>query len=114
MAIVKIEEVFLYTATATTNVAENLEAVAFMDHSGIQYTKLQYNDAEQLPAVLSAVNTWWDRPDMAREPLTGFPFLVYTEVHDDIAARHSPVRCLDGIEKIKTFPAILESVNATK
>ena len=112
MAIVKIEEVFLYAAMSGTDVAENLEAVAFMDHSGIQYVKLQYNDAEQLSAVLSAVNSWWQRPDMARDPVTKFPFVVYTEVHDNIPARHSPVRCLEGLEAIKTFPALFASVNA--
>lgn len=111
MALVKIEEVFLYVAT-TENPAENLEAVAFMDHSNIPYVKLQYNDSEQLPNVLAAVNTWWDRPDVNLPPLTGFPFLVYTEVHDNILARHSPVKYLAGLDNIKTFPSLLASLPA--
>lgn len=111
MAVVKIEEVTLYVATPVSNVTENLEAVGFMDHSGIPYVKLQYNDASQLPDVLTGVNTWWTRPDVALPPLEGFPFLVFTEVHDNIPARYSPVKYVAGLDAIKSFPAYFASVN---
>jgi hypothetical protein len=110
MAVVKIEEVYLYTSEASENAAENIQAKAFMDHGTIPFVNLFYNDQTQLEEVLSAVNTWWERPDVALPPLTEFPFITYTEVHDDIPARHSPVKYLAGIDAIKTFPDLYNSV----
>lgn len=110
MAVVKIEEIYLYAGTAVPNVAENLEAVAFMDHSGIPYIKLQYNDAQQQQETLNAVNTWWTRPDIALPPLTGYPFVTYTEVCDNIPARMSPVKYLAGLSEIKRLPDILAAL----
>lgn len=107
MAIVKIEEVYLYDTQCGDNAVENLEAAAFMDHSGIEYTRLWYNDPSQHEAVLSSVNSWVTSPmSGSMPPITGFPFLVYTEVHDDRPARSSPVKYLQGLDAIKTFPAI--------
>ena len=110
MAVVKIEEVYLYTSEASANAAENIQAKAFMDHSTIPFTNLFYNDQTQLEEVLSSINTWWTRPDINLPPITEFPFITYTEVHDDIPARFSPVKYLAGIEAIKTFPALYNSV----
>lgn len=106
MAIIKIEEIFLYASESTTNSAENIQANAFMDHSGIEYTRLWYNDPSQHEAVLSAVNSWFTAPNSNLPPVTKFPFLHYTEVHDDIPARSSPLKYLEGIDAIKTFPDI--------
>ena len=109
MAIVKIEEVYLYFSGVTDDAAENLSAAAFLDHSGIEFTRLLYNDAEQCKQVLDAVNTWWTiERDFAPAlpPVTRYPFLVYTEVHDNIPARYSPVRYLEGLDAIKTFAEI--------
>jgi hypothetical protein len=106
MAIQKLEEIYLYVSEVAENPAENIQAHAFMDHSGLPYTRLFYNDASQHPEVLSAVNSWFTAPQNQLPPVTKFPFLVYTEVHDDIPARSSPVRYLEGIDAIKTFPEI--------
>lgn len=107
MAITKIEEVYLYVTEVTPNAAENIEAAAFMDHSGIEFTRLFYNDQSGVDSAMAAVNTWWrDLP-----PVTKFPFLTYVEVHDDIPARASPVKYLEGAEAIKTFPSIYNAVN---
>lgn len=98
MAIKAIEEVYLYVSEAVDNAAENIQALAFMERSGVPFTKLMYNDKAALPETLAALNTWWqDR----LPPLTGFPFITYVEVHDDIPARHSPVQYLQGIDDIK-------------
>lgn len=110
MAILKIEEVYLYVTEATDNAAVNIQAAAFMDHSGIPFTRMFYNDATNIQQVLDSVNTWWTRPDINLPPVTKFPFLTYVEVHDDIPARHSPVKYLEGIDAIKTFPDIYNAV----
>lgn len=108
MAIVKIEDVYLYVSEVVPNAAENLEATAFMDHSGIKYTRLFYNNENDTQNSINAVNTWWSE---GTPPITGYPFLTYVEVHDDIPARQSPVKYLEGIEAIKTFPDLFKSVN---
>jgi hypothetical protein len=98
MTIKKIEEVYLYVSEVVDNSAENIQALAFMDHSGIPFIKMMYNDASALPDTLAALNTWWkDR----LPPLEKFPFITYVEVHDDIPARHSPVQYLQGIDNVK-------------
>lgn len=107
MAIVRIEEVYLYATQYGDNAVENIEASAFMDHSGIEYTRLWYNDPAQHPDVLSSITSWVTSPGSGCEPVTKFPFLVYTEVHDDRPARSSPIKRLQGIDEIKTFPTIL-------
>jgi len=112
MAIKKIEEVYLYVSEAVTNSAENIEAVAYMDHSGVPYTKLLYNDQGQHESVFSALNSWWTQHPYKPQPAVDtFPLLVYTEVHDDIPARYSPILYLAGIDAIKTFKATYDSVN---
>lgn len=110
MAVVKIEEVILYITQETSTMVENLEALSFLDHSGIPYTKLIYADSTQYQAILDALNSWWARPDIALPPATGFPLLIYTEVHDDIPARYSPVKYKQGLEAIKTFPEFYFSI----
>lgn len=112
MAIKKIEEVYLYVSETATNSAENIEAAAYMDHSGIAYNKLMYNDPSQHESVFNALNSWWTQHPYKPQPaVEAFPLLVYTEVHDDIPARYSPILYLAGIDAIKTFKATYDSVN---
>ena len=114
MAIVKIEEVYLYTSEYNGDVAENIQAVAFMDRAGIPFNRLLYNDRTQSDEVLATLNTWWPKFDASLPPLTTYPFIVYTEVHDDIPARSSPVKYVAGIDAIKAFPALYTSINDNK
>jgi hypothetical protein len=108
MAVLKIEEVFLYVSEVVSNSSENIQAMAFMDHSGIPYTKLAYNDPAQHPSVFAPLNSWWtDR----LPPVDSFPLITYVEVHDDRPARLSPVQYLKGIEEIKTIVGIYTSTN---
>jgi hypothetical protein len=107
MSIMKIEEVHLYVADSTENSAENIEANAFMDHSGIPYIRLFYNRESPLDEILASVNTWWQ---YTLPPVTKYPFITYVEVHDDIPARSSPVKYLEGIDNIKTFPDIYNAI----
>lgn len=111
MAIVKIEEVFLYTSEYVGDAIQNIQANAFMEKSGVPYTKLFYNELNQSNEVLNTVNTWFARPDVNLPPLETYPFIVYTEVHDDIPARYSPVKYVSGKENIENFPAFYFSIN---
>lgn len=109
MAIVKIEELYLYVSEVVPNAAENVQAMAFMDHSGLPYVKMMYNDASQHPDVLAPLNSWWaDR----LPPVDGFPFLTYVEVHDNVPARLSPVKYLKGIDNIQTIVDLYNSATA--
>ena len=108
MAIKKIEELFLYVSEAVPNAAENIQAMAFMDHSGLPYTKMLYNDAAQHESVFFPLNSWWaDR----LPPVDSFPLLTYVEVHDDRPARLSPVMYLKGIEDIRTIVDLYNTTN---
>ena len=110
MALVKIEEVYLYTAEGVDDQAEMIRAKAFMDSSGIPYIHLSYNDINVTQEVLTNINTWWERPDINLPPIEHYPFITYTEVHDDIPARYSPVKYKQGIADIETFPEFYNSV----
>lgn len=99
MAVVKIEEVYLYTSEAAGNPAENIQAAAFMERCGVPYMSLMYNDASQHPQVFAALNSWWK--DKGLPDVSTFPLVTYVEVHDDIPARYSPVKYLVGAEEIK-------------
>lgn len=108
MAIVKIEEVYLYVSEVVANSAENIEAMAFMDHSTVPFVKMMYNDPAQHPQVFEPINSWWaDR----LPPVETFPFVTYVEVHDDIPARFSPVKYLKGIDDIKTIVQLYNATN---
>lgn len=112
MAITKIEEIHLYCSESVENSAENIQAMSFMDHSGIPYTKLAYNDPAQHASVMESINGWIALPSIyEHSPITKFPFLVYTEIHDDIPARNSPLRFLEGIEAIQTFQSVWNTYN---
>jgi len=114
MAVIKIEEVHLYHSDATDDAAENIAAVAFMDHSGIPCSNLLYNNVEQCKIVIDAVNTWWanDSAEVpALPPVTAYPFLTYSEVHDNLPARLSPVRYVQGLDAIKSFADYYKQIN---
>lgn len=108
MAITKIEELYLYTSEVSGNSAENIQATAFMENSGVPFVKLMYNDKSQHDDVFKAINGWWERYLPA---IDSFPFITYVEVHDDIPARYSPVKYLKGIDDIKTIVDIYNSTN---
>lgn len=113
MAIKKIEEVYLYVTDTGDNPAENIQAQAFMEKSGVPYIRMYYNTAEQVTEVLNAMNGWWDRPELGEHSMPSIekmPYVCYTEVHDDIPARFSPVKYKAGIDDIKTFPEFYNSI----
>ena len=101
MTVKMIDEIFVYTS-GTENVVEGFELLAWFDHSDIPHIKLNYGDPEQLSQTLNALNTWW-RPDetgVIQEPLTTFPFVVYTEVHSDKPVSYLPRKYIQGKSNI--------------
>lgn len=108
MAIIKLEEVYLYSSEIVDNPQENIQAIAFMENSGVPFVKMMYNDPNQHPEALAALNSWWAGK---LPPLTGFPFVTYVEVHDDIPARYSPVKYAAGLEEIKKFVDFYKTFN---
>ena len=111
MALVKIEEIYLYVSEAVPNPAENIQAIAFMENSGIPFTRMMYNDPSQHADALAALNSWWvNNPICSLPPVDSFPFLTYVEVDDTIPARLSPVKYLKGIDDIKKIVDLYNSV----
>lgn len=112
MAIVKIEEVYLYVSEVVPNAAENIQAVAFMENCGVPFVRMMYNDASQHAEAFAALNSWWtNNPLNSLPPLDTFPFVTYVEVHDDLPARLSPVKYLKGIDAIKTIVDLYNSAS---
>ncbi len=101
MTVKMIDEIFVYTST-TENVVESQELIAWFDHSDIPYSLLKYSDIEQCQIVLDAVNTWWqpDENDITQEPLTSYPFVIYTEVHSDKPLSYLPRKYIQGKDNI--------------
>jgi hypothetical protein len=112
MAIVKLEEIYLYYSDARGSAEENIGAVAFLERTNIPFTKLFYNEASDFESLFNALNGWWSRPDINLPPIDSFPFITYVEVHDDILARFSPVKYVFGLEEIKKFPDFYKSVHS--
>lgn len=111
MAIVKIEEVFIYVSVSSVDdPVENAKALAAIDHSGIPFGKLIYSDPEQRQMIFDSVNSWWCRDPYNLEPVNSFPFITYTEVHDDIPARSSPVKYKLGHKGVLEFIDFYNSV----
>lgn len=100
MALKNIEDIFLYLSTKPEDHLLSVELISWFDHADIEYVPLEYNHKGTIPAVNS-----WFQPDPytgeIQEPLTTFPFVIYTEIHEDptIADRR---KYLFGKEEITT------------
>jgi hypothetical protein len=112
MAIKKIEEVYLYYTDLPGMVEKNFNAAIALDKANISFQRMQYGIGADLDELLKALNTWWKQPYVTLPPLSidSFPFIVYTEVHDDIPARLSPVKFVEGLDAIKAFPNFYFSI----
>ena len=103
MAITKFLDVCLYT-TDLINPVECHAAKAWLDHSEIKFNHLRYNDANQLPQVMEALNTWW-----SGKVLGGWPFVVY-RYEDDQKNGLIVSDFIEGLDNIKQqLPEILAS-----
>ena len=101
MTIQKIDSIYLYTdmTWAPGETGPSVEARDHMDSLGVPYTLMNYADPEQHEAALDPLRDWpmIGMPDA----LEAFPFVIYTEVHDDIEADSQPRVILYGVDAIK-------------
>lgn len=103
-----IDEIYLYTSCAPEDVLESREIIAWFDHSGIPYTNLQYG-SDNHEVTINSLNTWWqpDENGVIQEPLTGFPFVVYTESHSDKPISYVPRKYINNKQQIiDTLPSL--------
>lgn len=85
MAILKLEEVYLYTTLDHTH-AECYALKQWLDSNNVDYVNLHYA-AETKADVLAPLSTWWEGVTF-----TDFPILVYTEIRDDMPFSRAPRR----------------------
>lgn len=95
MAILKIEEVYLYTTLDHTH-AECFAMKKWLDDNAVQYTQLHY-PAEATADALAPLNTWWEGVTFEN-----FPIVIYTEVRDDTPLSLSPRRFLKTLADAQT------------
>ena len=96
MALTKIDDIFLYTGL-TASASASYEAKTWLDSQNIPYEFMHYAVPSEHQALFTALNTWW--PD--QHVFTDFPFVIYTEIHDDLSPRNYPKICLMGLDEIK-------------
>ncbi len=90
MAVINIEEVYLYTTLDHTH-AECYAMKQWLDQNNVKYVNLHY-PAESKADVFAPLNTWWDNVTF-----DDFPILVYTEVRDDVPVSRSPRRFFTNV-----------------
>lgn len=106
MTLKLIDEVYLYTSSLPEDAVLTRDLVAWFDHSDIPYTHLSHG-ARQV--CLDALNTWWQTDEdtgVKQEPLTDFPFVVYTEVHSDKRVSYLPRKYILGKDIIEQMPSL--------
>jgi hypothetical protein len=100
MAIIKIDDIYLYTDIQEENneQTESVNARAFMDSLGINYTNLNYSDTFQHDLNFIALSTWIFID--GQYEIKSFPFVIYTEIHDDLSPANYPKVLLYGLNEI--------------
>jgi hypothetical protein len=121
MAITKIEQIYLYTDQVFEGVTvptppdkidmadidvpapadnDSAKAIAWLAEHGItDYVNLNYGDPSTHADCFTPLNTW---PFIGKtEDIAAFPFVYYTEVHDDLPANSMPMVLLYGLDAIK-------------
>jgi hypothetical protein len=108
MAITKIEQIYLYTDQVFDSEArtfgpadgDSAKALAWFAEQGItDFTNLNYGDASVHADCFAPLNSWYFIGKT--EDIAAFPFVYYTEVHDDLPANSMPMVLLYGLDAIK-------------
>jgi len=95
MSLTKIDDIYLYTGlTASAN--NSYAAKKWFDEQGIEYIFMHYGNEAEHASLFAALDTWWP----GEHTFTDFPFVVYTEIHDDLSPRNYPRICLYGLDNI--------------
>jgi hypothetical protein len=101
MALQKIDDIFLYTDLNwdPKEQSDSVEAKKWMDSLGIKYEHLNYADKrEHDKNVHAPLRTWMFT--RGRHSFGSFPFVIYTEVHDDLSPARYPRVLHFGLEEI--------------
>lgn len=104
MSMTKIDAIYLYTDFQwdSNEVTESTEAKKFLDDNGIQYTLLNYAIKEDHENCLAPLRSWaFSNIEGGTHSFEKFPFVIYTEVHDDLPIDQMPRVLLFGIDAIK-------------
>ena len=83
MSLFKIDSVYLYTS-GTDSTKEELDAKKTLQAAKVSFTELAYNDTAQIPAVLSALNTWSWGEEKNQTVFTKFPIITWKEYYTDL------------------------------
>jgi hypothetical protein len=107
MSIIRIEQIYLYTdqtyneqglVDPNTDSAKAIQWLA--DNDITDYVNLNYGDPAFHPDCFAPLNSWYFE-NCGNHTFTGFPFLYYTEVHDDKPVNQMPMILLYGLDEIK-------------
>jgi len=105
MAITKIEQIYLYTdqdynVESRSEDTDSAKAIAWFAEQGIaDFVNLNYGDASVHQDCFDPLNSWAFIGKT--EDIAAFPFVYYTEVHDDLPANSMPMVLLYGLDAIK-------------
>ena len=101
MSIQKIDDVYLYTdlALEPDEKSASFEAKAYMDSLNINYIHMNYYHPDQHEPALSPLRTW--QFSRGQHDLPCFPFVIYTEIHDDLSPAFYPRVLLFGMDEIR-------------
>ena len=114
MAIIKIEQIYLYTnqqftltiaddgtgIETTDQTTDSAKALALFAANGItNFVSLNYPDTAGHQDCFSPLNTWVF--SNTTDTISSFPFAYYTEVHDDLPVNQMPMVLLNGLQAIE-------------
>lgn len=100
MAITKIDAIYLHTdmTWAEGEDTDSTKARNYLDAEGVEYILLNYADPAQHEDATSPLRTW-EFVDGYHD-VRAFPFVIYTEVHDDRSMVNWPKVMIYGLNDI--------------
>lgn len=97
MSLLRIDDIQLYMGI-TADAAECFAAKQFLVTNNIEYLTYMYADDGQHPQLFESLSSW--KLPGAPTTLTKFPFVIYTEIHIEMAPSEYPRAMLYGIDAI--------------
>lgn len=105
MSLVRIDDIQLYTNFNWDNGVvekpgfECMTAYNFLNENGVVYEHMNYGGDSDFPGSLPALSTWTFAGDR-QITFETYPFVIYTEVHDDLSPSQYPKVLLYGNDEI--------------
>lgn len=93
----RIADIQLYMGL-TAEVGDCYAAKKFLDDNGIKFAPYMYTDESQHQGNFDAISSW--KLAGAPEVVDKFPFLIYTEIHDELEPSQYPRKMLYGLEAL--------------